>query len=158
MAYIKKRQAEIVRLIYYKDLCRRMSTPERVEEHCVGYINIATILVLIGCQLSLRLKLLLPLKLIPTRQECTTTTVGQEPHQLGLKIHSSPPNLSKLISASQSSTAYAEHGPQDRSHGACSSIKWPRCQTRLGRALEINLKGFPWPHQSNQVFAITGQQ
>ena len=124
-----------------------MNTSERFDEHYVGYTNIAISLAIIGSQLSLRLKPRLPLKL----------------------THCSSPMSSKLISSSQSNTLYpfddkisthssANHGLQDRFHGACSSIKCPGCQTHIGQALEINPKGFPWSHRPDQVFAIACQQ
>ena len=108
--------------------------PERLGEYCVRYINTAifpVFPVLTGHQLSLRLKQMLPSK---------TDHVNNRHHSsgwsgtssVGFKIHSLPPKLSKLISASQSGTLYADQGLQDRFHGTCSSIKHPGCQTHLG--------------------------
>ena len=63
--YIMQKYVRVVGSFYFRDQNWRISTPERLGEHYVGYINTAIFPVLTGCQLSLRLKLMPPLKLIP---------------------------------------------------------------------------------------------
>ena len=66
ITYIMQRHVRIVGPVYFKDQSRRSSTPEGLDEHCIGYINTAIFLMVIGSQFFLRLKPRLPLKLSPS--------------------------------------------------------------------------------------------
>ena len=152
--YIMQRYVRIPGPFYFRKQNRRVSTPERLHEHRIGHINKMTTY---DCWISalLEVEATAPSKTDSANNQHTTTLVGQELRLLGLKctLCRTTKSRQKLISASLSDMVHTDHGLWDRSHGTCSPVKCPRCQTHLGRTLEINLKVLPWPQRPDQVFA-----
>ena len=84
LTYIMQRYVRISGPFYSRNQNRRVSTPERLHEHCIGYINIVTTY---DCWISalLEVEATAPSKTDSTNNEHTTTQVGQELHPFDLK-------------------------------------------------------------------------
>ena len=82
--YIMQKYIRISGPFYSRNQNWRASTPERLHEQCIGYINIVTTY---HCWISalLEVEAMAPSKTDTTNNEHTTTPVGQELHPLDLK-------------------------------------------------------------------------
>ena len=129
--YIMRRYIRIAGPFYSSNQTQRASTPERLQEHYIRYINTETTY---DCWIPdlLEVEAMAPSKTGPPQQPTCCQNAFQHHHPLWCI--------------------------QIRGHGTAlmvpaSPSKCPRCQTCLRQTLEINLKGFPWPQQPDQVFA-----
>ena len=82
--YIMQRYVRISGPFYSRNQNRRVSTPERLHEHCIGYINI---MITYDCWISalLEVEAMAPSKTDSANNKHTTTPVGQELRPLDLK-------------------------------------------------------------------------
>ena len=73
--YLIQRSVRIAGSFYFRDQIRKINTPERLHEQCIGYINIATTYDY-WISALLEVEAMVPSKTDSTENDLTTTPLG----------------------------------------------------------------------------------